>query len=94
MKLLLLSREFKRSKFDKYQKDEFLDQWIQILTVKEFRLDFKYYAIKNNLNSYVNNIIAKAEENFLFNEEEFWAKILNKYNDCFEMFKFQTNMLH
>jgi len=26
MKLLLLSREFKRSKFDKYQKDEFLDQ--------------------------------------------------------------------
>jgi len=41
------------------------------LTVKEFRLDFKYYAIKNNLNFYVNNIIAKAEENFLFNEEEF-----------------------
>ncbi len=69
-------------------------QWIQILTVKEFRLDFKYYAVKNNLNSCVYNTIAKAEESFLFKEEEFWTRILNKYNDCFEMFKLQTDMSH
>lgn len=67
---------------------------LEFLTVKKFRLDFRYYAIKNNLNSCVDNTIARAEKSLLFNEEEFWARILDKYNDRFEMFKLQTDMLH
>ena len=82
------------TKPDRYQRGESLDQWIQVLTGKKFRLGFGYFVIKNNPDPRVDHATSRAEENVFFSEEEPWATTLNAYNDRFGTLKLQTNLSH
>lgn len=82
------------TKPDRYQKGESLDQWIQVLTGKKFRLGFGYYVVKNNPDPRVDNATARAEESLFFSEEEPWARTLGKYDGRFGTFKLQTDLSH
>lgn len=82
------------TKPDRYQKGESLDQWIQVLTGKKFRLGFGYYVVKNNPDPRVDNTTARGEESLFFSKEEPWATTLGKYNGRFGTFKLQTDLSH
>ena len=82
------------TKPDRYQHGESLDQWVQVLTGKKFRLGFGYFVIKNNPDPRIDNITARAEETIFFANEEPWATTLDAYKDRFGTVSLQTNLSH
>ena len=82
------------TKPDRYQHGESLEQWVQVLTGKKFRLGFGYFVVKNNPDPRVDNSTARAEENMFFMSEEPWATTLNAYKDRFGTVNLQTHLSH
>ena len=82
------------TKPDRFQQGESLDQWVQVLTGKKFRLGFGYYVVKNNPDSRVDHAAARAEESLFFGEEEPWAQTLCQYSERFGTLKLQSHLSH
>ena len=82
------------TKPDRYQHGESLDQWVQVLTGRKFRLGFGYFVVKNNPDPRVDNVTARSEEDVFFANEEPWSQTLGAYADRFGTFKLQTSLSH
>lgn len=71
------------TKPDRIQKDESLDQWLDILNGKTFRLGLGYHVIRNNPDTRVNHATARMEERAFFEDEEPWTTALSAHSHRF-----------
>lgn len=71
------------TKPDRMQVGESLDQWLDILNGKTFRLGFGYHVVKNNPDASVDHATARLEEQAFFKGEEPWTTSLKEYSHRF-----------
>ena len=71
------------TKPDRFQKGESFEQWEQILDGSRFRLGFGYFVVKNNPDTRVDHMTARAEEESFFDLEEPWSSTLKAHADRF-----------
>ena len=82
------------TKPDNLAKGDSLDQWIQILGGKLFRLGYGYHVIKNNSNPQIDHAVARKEEVAFFNGCEPWMTTLSAYHDRFGTLPLQGTLSH
>lgn len=68
-----------------------MNQWIDILCGRKFRLGHGYYVIKNNPDAKVSNTTARQEEEEFFKEEP-WIGTLGSYYDRFGTLKLSAKL--
>ncbi|KAL8763297.1 MAG: hypothetical protein Q9184_000853 [Pyrenodesmia sp. 2 TL-2023] len=77
------------TKPDRVQDGENLEQWIDILNGKKFKLGHGYFVVKNNPDPRVSHAVARHEEDEFFRETEPWAQILRSHHERFGTLKLQ-----
>lgn len=77
------------TKPDRVQNGESLDQWVDILNGKKFKLGHGYFVVKNNPDPRVSHAVARKEEDQFFQENEPWARTLNSLHERFGTLKLQ-----
>ncbi|KAL8925260.1 MAG: hypothetical protein Q9208_003550 [Pyrenodesmia sp. 3 TL-2023] len=77
------------TKPDRVQDGESLEQWIDILNGKKFKLGHGYFVIKNNPDPRVSHAIARQEEDHFFRENEPWAQTLRSHHERLGTLKLQ-----
>ncbi|KAI4162310.1 MAG: hypothetical protein LQ342_004024 [Letrouitia transgressa] len=80
------------TKPDRVQCGESLEQWIDILNGKRFKLGFGYHVVKNNPDPGVDHTTARREESEFFDQNEPWAQELKAHNNHFGTFKLQATL--
>ncbi|KAL9610388.1 MAG: hypothetical protein Q9167_004898 [Letrouitia subvulpina] len=82
------------TKPDRVQSGEGLEQWIDILKGKRFKLGFGYHVVKNNPDLRVDHATARREESEFFNQHEPWAQELKAHHNHFGTLKLQATLSH
>ncbi|KAL9040412.1 MAG: hypothetical protein Q9214_004496, partial [Letrouitia sp. 1 TL-2023] len=82
------------TKPDRVQSGESLEQWIDILNGKRFKLGFGYHVVKNNPDPRVDHTTARKEEIEFFDQHEPWAQGLRAHRNHFGTLKLQATLSH
>ncbi|KAL8905302.1 MAG: hypothetical protein Q9207_002735 [Kuettlingeria erythrocarpa] len=77
------------TKPDRVQDGESLEQWVDILNGKKFKLGHGYFVVKNNPDPRVSHAVARQEEEHFFQENEPWAQTLRSHHERFGTLKLQ-----
>lgn len=78
------------TKPDRHQQGESQIQWLEMLKGQRFWLGSGYFVVKNNPDSTVDYVTARAQEREYFMRAEPWAVAWNRYSHRFGTLQLQT----